>query len=81
MREREFLALDRSQRITAVRSAAEYLGSRAYGAHRVHLYRMDGFFCEVWIRLGIDLVEWVEVARNLDVLSEYVRIDTRSLLD
>ncbi len=80
MQEREFLASDRQQRLDAVRSHGEYLGSRQYGGHRVHLYRMDGFFCEVWMRLGLNQAEWIEVARNLDILSEYVHLDPGSLL-
>ena len=44
MQEREFLASDRHQRLEAVRTQGEYLGSRQYGGHRVHLYRMDGYF-------------------------------------
>ncbi|HRD53140.1 MAG TPA: hypothetical protein PKY96_10895 [Flavobacteriales bacterium] len=75
----DFIRLDRQHRLDAVRAAGEYLGSRAHGGHRVHLYRMDGFFCEVWMRLGWDQVEWIEVARNTDVLSEYVHLDLKGL--
>jgi hypothetical protein len=81
MQEREFLALDRVQRIDVLRNIGEYLGSRPYGSHRVHLYRMEGYFCEVWIRLGYGGVEWVEVARDTDILAEYVTIDPGSLLE
>jgi hypothetical protein len=35
----------------------------------------------VWIRLGLQQVEWVEVARNTEVLTEYVRIDLGDLLN
>ena len=80
MQEREFLTADRLQRLQAVRTLGEYLGSRQHGGHRVHLYRMDGYFCEVWMRLGLTQVEWIEVARNLDILTEYVNLDTRGLL-
>ena len=81
MSERDFLAADRATRLELVRQSGEYLGSRAHGGHRVHLYRLDGFFCEVWIRLGLQQVEWVEVARNTEVLTEYVRIDLGDLLN
>lgn len=79
MDESTFTRLSRAQRLDVVRAEGEHLGSRGHGGHRVHLYRMDGFFCEVWMRLGWDQVEWVEVARNTDVLSEYVRIDLGGL--
>lgn len=79
MQEREFLAATRLQRLDAVRRSGEYLGARAYGSHRVHLYAMNGFYCEVWIRWGTDQVEWIEVARNTDILSEYVKTDVKGL--
>lgn len=77
MTEQEFIKLHRFERLAWVRSRGEYLGSRGHGGHRAHLYRLDGFFVEVWIRIGLDQVEWIEVARNTEVLSEYVRIDVR----
>lgn len=77
--EADFIRLDRHHRLDAVRATGEYLGSRAHGGHRVHLYRMEGFFCEVWMRLGWDQVEWIEVARNTDVLCEYVHLDLKGL--
>ncbi|MBL7982097.1 MAG: hypothetical protein JNL52_09830 [Flavobacteriales bacterium] len=80
MDERSFLAADRATRLEHVRKNGEYLGSRAHGGHRVHLYRLDGYFSEVWIRLGMQQVEWVEVARNTEILTEYVRLDLGDLL-
>lgn len=77
MQEAGFIRLDRVGRLDAVRAEGEYLGSRVHGGHRVHLYRMDGFFCEVWMRLGWDQAEWIEVARNTEVLSEYVDLDLK----
>lgn len=79
MNEVDFIRLDRQGRLDAVRAYGEYLGSRAHGGHRVHLYRMDGFFCELWMRLGWQEVEWIEVARNQEILTEYVKLDLRGL--
>ncbi len=79
MKEADFIRLDRQRRLVAVRSEGEHLGSRGHGGHRVHLYRMDGFFCEIWMRVGWQDVEWIEVARSTEVLSEYVKLDLRGL--
>lgn len=84
MREVEFSRLDLRARLEAVKRQGEYLGSRGHGGHRVHLYRMgpagsEGFFCEVWMRVGWDQVEWIEVARNPEALAEYVDLDARAL--
>lgn len=80
-----FKALRLTERLEEVRMAGEYLGSREHGGHRVHLYRLgenssEAFFCEVWMRLGLQYVEWIEVASNTDILSEYVKVDVKNLL-
>ncbi len=79
--EKEFKALSLARRLAQVRAEGEYIGSRKHGGHMVHLYSMSGFFCEVWMRLGWDNVEWIEVAGNPEVLSEYVRLDPGDLLN
>ena len=75
-----FRVLGLAQRLRCVREEGEYLGSRMHGGYQVHLYRMDGFFCEVWMRRGLGWVEWVEVATNDELLTEYVRFNPRDLL-
>lgn len=80
MEERSFLALRIEDRVQALRTHAEYLGSRTHAGHQVHLYRMDGYFVELWMRLGTRIVEWVEVARNTEILTEYVRLDLKGLI-
>ena len=71
--ERIFRSFSVAQRLESVKREGEYLGSRMHAGHQVHLYRMEGFFCEVWMRFGLQAVEWVEVATNLEILSEYVK--------
>lgn len=76
---RRFMARPLSERLELVRSHGNYLGSRQHGGHQVHLYAMEGYFCELWMRLGLNYVEWIEVARNQDQLSEYVKLDPGDL--
>jgi hypothetical protein len=82
---KHFRARPITERLDRVRAEGEYLGSRQHGGHRVHLYRMgqsstNGFFCEVWMRLGLNYVEWIELANNPEILSEYVKLDVNDLL-
>lgn len=75
-----FKAMPLVGRLEVLKQRGEYLGSRGHGGHRVHLYVLDGFYSEVWMRLGLDQVEWIEVATNIEILSEYVKLDTKDLL-
>ncbi len=79
--EARFRDMDLLSRVLALKQEGEYLGSRVHGGHQVHLYRMEGFFAEVWMRAGLRSVEWAEVCTNSDILSEYVQgPDLRDLL-
>jgi len=80
MTEAGFKALSLQERLALLRDQGEHLGCRLHLSHRVHLYRLHGFFCELWLRAGTDQVEWVEVTHHRDILSEYVRIDLKDLL-
>lgn len=75
-----FRALSNQKRLDLLRAQGTYLGSRIHGGHQVHLYALGNYYCEVWMRLGLRYVEWVEVLRNTDVLSEYVDLDVTSIL-
>lgn len=80
-----YRALPLTERLEEVRRSGEYLGSRIHGGHQVHLYRLgpagsEGFFCEVWMRLGLQYVEWIELAGNAEILSEYVHLDLKGLI-
>jgi hypothetical protein len=75
-----FRAMPVADRLEVLREQGIYMGSRIHGGHQVHLYGISGFYCEVWMRLGLRYVEWVEVLRNDQVLSEYVDLDLKELL-
>jgi hypothetical protein len=68
------------ERLGRVRAEGDYVASRVHGGHQVHLYAMDGFFCEVWMRAGHNAVEWIELAGDPGLLSGYVKLDPEDLL-
>lgn len=80
MDEGQFRKCSVADRLDHVKVRGTYMGSRIHGGHQVHLYGMDGFYCEVWMRVGLKYVEWIEVAKNTDILSEYVKLDLKVIL-
>ena len=75
-----FAKLDRSQRVERLKEEGEYLGQRRHGGHQVHLYRMPGYFVEMYLRVGLNWVDAVEIAKNIEILTEYVPdLDQRDL--
>lgn len=80
MDENRFRKCSVAQRLEHLKAHGIYMGSRYHGGHHVHLYGMEGFYCEVWMRTGLQYVEWIEVAKNTEILSDYVKVDVQSLL-
>ncbi len=77
--EKQFMALRLGERLLQLQQKGEYLDSRRHGGHNVHLYRMDGFLCEAWMRIGHDQVQWIEIPRDPEILAEYVKLDRGDL--
>lgn len=70
--EAAFRALGRRERVLAVKREGTFLGTRVFGGYHVHLYRMPGFFAEVWMRIGLGTVDFAEVVTDRDKLLDYV---------
>jgi hypothetical protein len=59
--EAEFKRLSNSARWQCVRKHGTEVSKRHYRGFAVRLFAIGSFYSEVWSRLGIDMVEWVEV--------------------
>jgi len=67
--EAHFKNLSLRERLSYLRSSGNYLDSRYYGSYRIHLYEARGFYAEVWMRIDLDQVCWIEIA-NKDMVAE-----------
>jgi len=80
MTQKEFNKLSLQKRITLLRSEGEVIGQRTHLSYEVYLYSCTGFYVEVWIKAGLDLVQWIEVVNNEETLKMYIKdIDLNSL--
>lgn len=53
---------------------------RTFRGFEVKLYALDGFYVEVWCRIGIGLVEWVELM-PLQRVADIYGADLREIKD
>lgn len=78
MDEHSFRKLDRAQRLGAVRAHGVEVAQRHYRGFHVRLFAIDRFYVEAWSRLGLDMVEWLEVmplSRVADVYGGDISLD------
>jgi hypothetical protein len=71
--EKEFRKLGTKARLDAVRENGNYVDSRSFGSYLVHLYQVDSFYAEVWLRRDTDQICWIEVVPVQTVADNYVR--------
>lgn len=78
--EKEFKKLRLRQKVTHLQMAGEFITKRYFLNNKVDLYLYNGFFVEVWIRLGFDEVYSVDVAPEMTLKEVYLgKIDLKKL--
>lgn len=54
-----------------LQEAGTHLASRYYRSYAVHLYAVNNFYVELWIRMDFDEICWIEVADIENVAENY----------
>ena len=81
-KENAFRSMSLSARKKHLRAHGKYLDSRFYGSFQIHLYEVEGFFAEVWLRIDFEEVVWIEIADSEQVAATYAHnIDLKRSLD
>ncbi len=63
-----------------LQKSGTYVATRYYRAYAVHLYSVNSFYAELWIRMDFDQICWIEVAASERVAENYAgKIDLGEL--
>jgi hypothetical protein len=62
MTENEFKRLSLKQKYNFVKDNGHYIANRTYRGMEAFLYKVDDFYVEVWRRLLLTEIVWIEVA-------------------
>lgn len=73
MTKEEFNKLSIEQRFQLLKKSGEFIGSKKHESYFVHLFTLNQFYVEMWRTLSTNQIQWIEIAENLDGLSEYVK--------
>lgn len=72
MDKNEFSGLELQEKFKLLKLSAEYVAGRTYNGYFVHLFEIDGFFIEGWMRIGTEGYQWIEIVNNDDSLDAYL---------
>ncbi len=78
--EKEFQKLSLKTKITHLQMAGDFIVERYFMNNKVFLYNYNGFFVEVWMRIGFDEIYSIEIAPKRSVEEAYLgKIDLKKL--
>jgi hypothetical protein len=70
--EKEFSKLKLARKYGLIKKEGEFIASRFFESYNVHLYSLNGIYVEVWFKVGLNLLYWVDVLKNEEILNEYL---------
>jgi hypothetical protein len=73
MTEREFNKLKLADRYNLLKQEGEFVASRIYEGFHVHLFTLQGSYVEMWMRIGLEQVVWIELMKNKQTLDFYTK--------
>ncbi|MGF1565193.1 MAG: hypothetical protein ACFCUH_07480 [Flavobacteriales bacterium] len=68
----EFKQFSKEQRYLIVRDRSVFLASRMHNGYQVGLYRLDALYVEVWKRVGLDCIDFIEPVDEPRVRDAYL---------
>lgn len=77
----EFNKFNLHKRIAFLKSDGTCIAERYHLSYQVFLYTYSDFYVEVWMKVGLNMVQWIEIVNNPETLKMYVKdIDINDLL-
>jgi hypothetical protein len=68
-----FNKLTIEERYLLLKEEGEFIASRVSGGYNVHLFGLRKRYVEMWRTIGLHQIQWIELAKNNDILAEYVK--------
>lgn len=69
---KDFSKLRLKQKYFLLKKDGEYIASRFYRTYHIHLYLIEDFYAEVWMRVTFNELCWIEIADEKMVLENYL---------
>lgn len=57
---KDFKTLSKKGKYREVESHGNHVANRYYQSYEIHLYKLHGFLVEVWWKVGLNQIYWIE---------------------
>ena len=79
---KEFKKLSLNDKYRKLKKSGEFIGSRLFDSYHVHLFLISDFYVEVWQRIGLSQIYWIEPVNTDRTLHQYLdHIDIQGLTE
>jgi len=72
MTKTDFSKLNSSEKCLLLRDFGKHLANRMHSRFIVSLFEFEGFYVEVWKRIGLDYMDYIEVINDNSILDQYL---------
>tara|TARA_B110000196_G_scaffold289304_1_gene274821 strand:+ start:96 stop:353 length:258 start_codon:yes stop_codon:yes gene_type:complete len=72
MTKTDFSRLARGEKYILLCDLGKHLANRKHSGFIVSLFEFEGFYVEVWKRVGLDYVDYIEVINDNSILEQYL---------
>ena len=72
MDEKIFKKLKKAERYRILDKDGVFLASRMHSSFQIGLYYLNGLYVELWKRIGLDYIDYIEVVDKKKAVDSYV---------
>lgn len=72
MDKKAFKRLKLGQRYEVIKEHGTHTASRIYMSYQIHLFAYDGYYVEIWYRLSLNQIAYIEVVNDDRILEQYM---------
>ncbi len=72
MDEKSFKKLKKVERYRILKKEGVFLASRMHASFQIGLYHLNGMYVELWKRIGLDYIDYIEVVDKKKAVDSYV---------
>ena len=76
MTEEKFNKLTIQKKYELLKNKGDFIASRFYQTYRIHLYKYSDVLAEVWVKLGLNQIYWIETVDKdrIDLYADEINI-------
>ncbi|NNE56423.1 MAG: hypothetical protein HKN32_10410 [Flavobacteriales bacterium] len=72
MTKEEYKSLSKAKQYLLLKDLGHFLANREYQGFIISLFEFEGFYVELWKRIGHDYIDYIEIVKDSETLQYYL---------